>query len=428
MTNGRRWWRRSPWALAAMSGVLMAAGAGSAVAGFLPWWLAMLLGLLSGVATTVGTALWERHAAGVARREAWAAAVAVGPGPDEAAHGNSVLAALNPEQRVVGFNRLRDGELRGLLGWSRGTLSDERPVRLVSGAPGSGKTRLLVECADRLAAGGVVCGWVRRDRGAAAVAAAAAWGRPVVLFVDDAETRPDLPALLLALTAGDADVRVVLAAREFGEWWARLRAGLPRETARALPPADGVVLGPLVTTGPDQEQLFAQAGRYFARRFGTAPPAATLAPPHQPAQLLMLHAAAAVATLGGQPGPVTVDAGVRQLFADEESWWERSAAAAGLTLSRAGLRSAIVAATVLGARGLDEAVALLGHFPGLPRRNPDAMRRLAEWLREVYPQRADTWLDPHLPARLVERYVADQLAASPPLRAAVVAAALAPTP
>ena len=430
MTNGQgRWWRRHPGALAAMSGVLMTAGAGSALAGFVPWWLALVLGLSSGLLTAAGTALWERHAAGVARRAAWLNAVAEGPGPDDAAaRGNSVLAALNPEERVVGFNRLRDGELRALLGWCQGTGPDARRVTLVSGAPGAGKTRLLVECADRLTRAETVHGWARRDREAAAVAAAVAWERPVVLFVDDADTRPALPALLADLAATDAEVRVVLAAREFGEWWARLRAGLPREAARELPPAADVVLGPLATTAQDQAQLFDQAGRYFARRFHTAPPAATLTPPHHPAQPLMLHATAAVATVRGQTGQVTVDDGVRRLFADEESWWERSAAEAGLTLSRSALRSAIVAATVLGARDLDEAVALLGHFPGLPRHNPDAMRRLAEWLRESYPQRAGVWLDPHLPARLVERYVADQLAASPPLRAAVVAAALAPAP
>ncbi|TDC07563.1 hypothetical protein E1265_33945 [Streptomyces sp. 8K308] len=409
-----------------MSGVLMTAGAGSALAGFVPWWLALVLGLSSGSLTAAGTALWERHAAGVARRTAWANAVAQGPGPEEAALGNSVLAALNPEHRVVGFNRLRDGELRALLGWCRGAGPDGRRVTLVSGGPGAGKTRLLVECADRLARSGTVHGWARRGREAAAVAAAAAWERPVVLFVDDADTRPELPALLTTLAAGDAEARVVLAAREFGEWWARLRAGLPREAARELPPAAGVVLDPLAVTGQDQAQLFDQAGRYFARRFGTAPPAATLTPPSGPAQLLMLHAAAAVATVRGQTGQVTVDDGVRRLFADEESWWERSAAETGLTLSRSALRSAIVAATVLGAGDLDEAVALLGHFPGLPRHSPDTMRRLAEWLREAYPQRANAWLDPHLPGRLVERYVADQLAASAPLRAAVVAAALAP--
>jgi hypothetical protein len=72
----------------------------------------------------------------------------------------------------------------------------DRPLWLVEGASGAGKTRLVTDVADRLVADRWPCGWARPGLGAFAVTAAARNGRQALVLVDDAETRADVFDLL----------------------------------------------------------------------------------------------------------------------------------------------------------------------------------------------------------------------------------------
>lgn len=412
-------------------GLAVAAAVAGALGNFVTWPIAVGLGVLSGGAGFSGQLGWERHTARQQLWEAWAQAVDAGPAGDAVATApGSLLALLNPDRGIVRFNHQRAQQMRPLLTWCAHPATDG-VVWLVAGAAGDGKTRLLVEAARRLVDDDWLCGWVRRGQEPVVVDVAARWDRPVLLIVDDADTRPAPPDLLTAVSRlVDSRIRVVLAAREFGEWWTRLRADLPREIAADLP-AGRTDLPPVASSMHEQGQQFTIALRAFAHAGQVAPPAATLAPTAAPLPLVLIHAAAAVTVASSLTGTVDLEPALRQLFDLEEAWWQQRAADTRRydgthSLGLPALADTVVLAALLGADHLDDAARRLRHLPGLGS-TPDTLRReLATWVRELYPQRAGDWLNPHLPARLVEHYVATRLAAHPPLIGAIAAAALPP--
>jgi|GEM_PF-6336584 hypothetical protein len=429
MTGGTGGGGRQALLVGAAVGLVAAAGAVAALANFVGLPLAVGLGAGSGAAGFAGPLLWERHTSRRDLYQAWADAVDAGPASDPVSAPGSLLALLNPDQQIVRFNLRRAQQMGPLLTWC--TQHQDGNVWLLAGAAGEGKTRLLVEAARRLVGAEWICGWVRHGRESTVVDVAARWDRPVLLIVDDADTRPDLPALLTALShRRDDQVRVVLAAREFGEWWTRLRGKMPREIAAALP-AGRTDLPALVSDMHGQQQQFTIALRAYAHARQVAIPAATLAPTPAPLPVVLIHAAAAVTVAGSLTGTVDIDTALRQLFDWEETWWRQRAADSRRydtlhTLGLPALQDTIVLAVLLGADNLDDAAGRLRHLPGLGSTHDTLRRELASWVRELYPQRAGDWLNPHLPARLVERYVAARLAAHPPLVAAIAAAALSP--
>jgi hypothetical protein len=393
----------------------------AAGANFVPWPVALVLGALSAGAGMTGTVGWERHRTRRQVRRDWERVTGPGPTDDPVADIDSVLAALNPDWRIVRFSQLREPQVRDVVQWC--TAPAEHRVWLVTGAAGCGKTRLILEVVDRLDASWVV-GWVRRGHGATAVEVASQWRRPVVLVADDADTHPDLPAMLGAVYDSDL-VRVVVACRS-DAWWSTLRGSLEAHVDAALPAQPQTVLDSLVTISA-APQRFNQAVRAYARAWDAAPPALQLTPLMRPVELVVLHAAAAVAVHDGHSGPIAVDTALQRLFTIEEAWWQTRAAddrlpALGLPV----LRAAVVAAVLLGAQDADDAVRVLRHLPGLSTVTDQVLRDVASWLRRLYPTRAGSWLDPYLPGRLVEHYIAHHLATTPALAAAIAAAALPP--
>jgi tetratricopeptide (TPR) repeat protein len=401
----------------------MAAGATAALANFVWWWVAGLMGLLAGGLGFVGSEVLTRRQRMRQLGEDWAVVTAPWPATDAAqGSGRSVLAALNPTERVVRFNLVRQPCLRALVRWCQD--DDGGAVCLVQAGAGEGKTRLLIEAVDELIEADWVCGWLRPGRGQDAVAVAARWQRPVLLLADDAATRVDVAGLLTAAAVEGQQVRVVLAARDFGAWWARLRAGLVREVAMAVPSRPLIVLPPLMGDVRNRQQQFTQAVRAFAAWFEVVAPPVTFADTPAAAPVVLLQAAAAVAVADEAAGRVEVDTVQQRLFDIEGAWWREQAAGAGL--DRLGvpiLADALVLAVLIGAPSRDEAITLLRHVPGLGRADQLA-GEVADWLRELYPQRASAWLDPYLPGRLVEWFAADQIAGRRSLAAAVGAAAL----
>nr|BFE61106.1 hypothetical protein GCM10020063_056320 [Dactylosporangium thailandense] len=406
-------------------GLTVAAAATAAGANFVPWPVAVGLGAVSGGAGLAGGLLWQQRTARRALSREWDTLVDPGPALGSAEDSDSLLAALNPDREIVGFSPLRDAEVRRLLRWC----DEPSPQRLwlMTGDAGSGKTRLLVEAVARLEKPWL-SGWVRRGKGAAAVAAAAGSGRPVLLIVDDADTYPDLADMLVKVVRDSDDVRVVAAARDTAGWWSRVRAGLEQDVDVAMPASPQVRLTTLTPDASSQRQRFAQAIRHFARSWDVPAPAANLVSSDAPVSMLLVHAAAAVTVRDGLSGRVVLDDAVRRLFDIEERWWQDRAVSAGLpAIGLPLLRSAIVAGVLLGADDLDDAVQVLRRLPGLTGARAELLRDLALWIRGLYPAKAGGWLSPHLPGRLVERYVVGYLVANPSQLAAIASAAVEPT-
>jgi hypothetical protein len=181
-------------------GLLAAGGAAAALANFVPWWLAVFLGLVSGVLGLFGGYVWQRHVEQRALALDWASVTTPVPGGNSPADTDQLLVSLNPDQQVVRFNQLRTGQVRTLHRWCTGILDDDHrtgPVWLVESEPGDGKTRLLIELAGQLTAEGWECGWAGPGQASEAVAVADRFESPVLLIVDDADTHPDLSAALI---------------------------------------------------------------------------------------------------------------------------------------------------------------------------------------------------------------------------------------
>ena len=212
--------------------------------------------------------------------------------------------------------------------WRRGATTGDRPLWLVEGAAGTGKTRLAGEVADRLVAAGWPAGWARPGMGAYAVTAAARNGRRALVLVDDAETRADLFDLLRTVANGGRPlpVRVIMVARDFGPWWQTLLARLtPAEQEAAHRRPHG--------HGRRRRDRPVAAGRWPCASCAAAPTSGAgrsprWPPPTRPPRRILLRQAAVVVALStrvGQLGPAEVRAALRDLF-EEEGYWRQTAA------------------------------------------------------------------------------------------------------
>lgn len=425
-------WSRARSLLVA-GGLGAVSGSGAALANFVTPPVAAGLGATASLLALYGDTRWQRRQESAIADTTWAGAVLDGPamfsGSRPAAQSGSVFHSLNPDQQVVPFSPLRRPQLLSLLAWCRDP--DGHRLWQVSGRAGSGKTRLLVEAAQHLAREGVDCGWVKH--GHALAAADAAKSRPgrVLLIVDDVDASPrqqnDLANMLATLVRTPSEqVKVVLCAREFASWWSRIRATMDPADQAALTPAGHTILTPSLAGPTDQAQQFQGAVRHYARHFGRPALTATLSSTAGVASVAELHAAAAVTAYRGLTGPVDLTAALRQLFAIEEAWWRTDAAAQQppVAVPLPVLQRAITAATLIGADSMEQTVRRLAHLPGLTGSSVGDRTELALWLHQLYAQRADQWLDPHLPSSLADRYAALAVIAHPGLPSALAAAAL----
>lgn len=169
-----------------------------------------------------------RHAEIAAAQKAWEA---VGE-PERPGDHLSLAALLRPDLGIVEFTG-RLAELEELQAWCASDAA--RSVRVLAGAGGVGKTRLALRMAADWAAAGHAWRLVATGREAHAVHAArgVTSGR-VLLVVDYAETRADMPALLEAMLTDPGPIRVLLLARSLGEWWERLAEQSTPAVARVL--------------------------------------------------------------------------------------------------------------------------------------------------------------------------------------------------
>ena len=202
---------------------------------------------------------------------------------------------LRPEHGLVPFLG-REAVLDRITGWCQDQAG--RPVFLVTGGGGSGKTRLGREACVRM----LVAGWDAgladdRHRDGAATDRLA---RPTLLVVDDADLRTGLIAALVDYLRWDdagPPVGLLLLARAAGAWWDRLVR--QQELAGACTILD---LDRHPVPLADRSEHFCRASAAFAAYGGPGarsagpPPAAELADPAY-AEPLLIHIAALLRTV-----------------------------------------------------------------------------------------------------------------------------------
>jgi hypothetical protein len=344
-------------------------------------------------------------------------------------------ALLRPDRQVVGF--IDRPELGRLREWCDG--AEQARLLLLTGAGGVGKTRLAVQLARERETQGWVCRVIRPGEEADAVQAVRAVDSgPVLLVVDYAETRSGLAGMLRAI-AGDSGgrLRVLLLARGMGEWWGQLEASTDAAVRALARMAAQVSLTPLPAEAAFAGDLFQGAVAAFAGALGApVPEQVEVDVPAGPVPILVLHAAALLAVLDlrdrQQPGPTRVvadDQVLDELLARERAFWLGAAQVANLTGS-VGIDSvlaaqAVAVACLFTAASEAGAAQLLQRVPSLADSTSGVRRRIARWLRQLYPPQglpgsaaALGWWGFLQPDLVAERHVIGQLAAADDLAAA----------
>ncbi|GIF62337.1 hypothetical protein Ais01nite_03720 [Asanoa ishikariensis] len=347
----------------------------------------------------------------------------------EAADGD-VFGLLVAARRALPFQGRR-GELDELLAWCGGDAAVS--VLVVCGPAGVGKTRLGIELADELAepwfAGSLVAGLAEQ-----ALPAIVACGDPVLILVDDADTRTDLPGFLSTLAGqrGAPPVRVLLIARDGAGLLAGLRPLVP-DTTRSL--TRGPILEIGAHGGPgDRERWYVQAVGRFARDLQVlAPPATVLAgrvgDDHETMLMILARALLTALAVDGHPtsaGSVRrlpVDDVIGALFTHEEAWWESAATPStwGVSsLSSLTRQRCILAMALRGAADEDSAVRALRRVPDLSDAAEEKLRNVARWVAHLYSEPDDTRVRIK-PDLFGDWFIVDRLARQPDLAAKLLA-------
>ncbi|MEQ4714885.1 trypsin-like peptidase domain-containing protein [Nonomuraea sp. B19D2] len=329
---------------------------------------------------------------------------------------------LRADAEVVAFRGRRE-LLEELTAWCEG---GGVSVRLLAGPGGQGKTRLSRRLLNNLYERGFVGGHLLSRRvDPAAYAAFAQTTVPLIVVVDYAESRHDQVVHLLeqVLHGGDGPaVRILLLARTAGEWWTQLRTGHP-DLEAAL---SGTVVHTLQPLEPDEggrRAAFGDALRDLAGHLERIPgfgghawasAATAIDPPawlraDARASILTIQMAALVELLQSGDHPVEVagsDTVEDVLLNHERRYWQRTAAAAGLTFNPKSLERAIAAAALCGADDAAQAGATLEAVPGWADTDADRREAAARWIHGLYPAPAEEYWGALQPDRIGEHLVA----------------------
>ncbi len=213
--------------------------------------------------------------------------------PARLRHGADSL-LLRPEYGVVPFEG-RPHELEKLGVWCAGDPGLE--LTLVLGAGGTGKTRLAAELCRRLQTEGALAGFFERNMRPERLEALAEATAPLLVVVDEAHGRIDELAQLiirLARTPSETPLRVLMLARQAGDWWDRLlpdRLADDPDAEFAHSTAAVRELGPVADSVGQRESAFGAAAVAFARRIDGSVAGAPAPDLGQPLfeQLLFIH-------------------------------------------------------------------------------------------------------------------------------------------
>ena len=183
---------------------------------------------------------------------------------------------LRPESRTVGFHHLRDSLRGSIVGWAVDP-TEFIKLHLIAGAGGAGKTRLMIEVCDKLETfDDWRAGFLDKSQCiATGLPALRKQGKRCLIVLDYAESRTSeiVELVRVALTSPSGpQIRLVLLARDGGDWWNRISEAAPNDQAAAA-----ILRGFNTKTGPyrmvqerieeqDRASVFNEALRDFAKR------------------------------------------------------------------------------------------------------------------------------------------------------------------
>ncbi|MEU5258886.1 tetratricopeptide repeat protein [Amycolatopsis sp. NPDC021455] len=300
----------------------------------------------------------------------------------------------------------RRTERAGLLDWCVARDPSAGVVRVLTGAAGSGKSRLALAVAEDLP-DGWAAGWflgVVDDLVQRIVAA----GEPTLVIVENAERVADLDQLVLQASRHSTLVRLLLLTR-FG-------VGPVADTV--LPHVAHVV--PLTALGGpgDRQRWFAEASREYAKSLGVPPPNPPERPVGQDADTpLVVHARALLAASGRAEAMTWTFAElISELMMLERRGWEAELDRLPRGCDLEVLSQAVTVLLALPARTVDEAADLLRRVPQFSADSAHESRMaVARWAHRYYPPGPDHRLDVR-PDLIGERLILDTLARTDLLR------------
>ncbi len=269
-----------------------------------------------------------------------------------------------------------------------------RSVQLLTGDGGMGKTRLLIEWCQRIKAQGWHAGFLKPGRGESDFAPLFEGLTPRLVVIDYAETRlvevvePLLRKLALGTTG--PKLRLVLLARQAGDWWAALARREPavEDLLEAAPTPR--CLGVLFSNAEPRVDAFRRAVDFFAQTLDRKPEDIPI--PNLSAEgfdrTLVLHMAA-LAAVEGRAVEDSREALDRTLE-HERRFWRREAEDLGLDVAQVktleeAMELGVAALTLIGGvASRQEAQAVISAVTAkLPVRG-DLRRHLVELLRRLY--------------------------------------------
>ena len=235
---------------------------------------------------------------------------------------------LRAEEEVIPFDVRRQPEADKLMDWIADTTWPVT-VRLVTGDGGQGKTRLAIHLCQQLRTEGWQCGFI--DSSLEANRMPLLWrdlsgvNQPILIVVDYAETRQSAFLSLLKSAIedpGNKSVRMLLLARDGGEWWDNL--------ASTNSFCEALLSGP-ATTGPfrllplyaehqDRQQAFNNALKAFARILQVEKPGITPELVGDQFQRPLFVQMAALLALYGER-PTTIQGLTKALLNHERRYW-----------------------------------------------------------------------------------------------------------
>ena len=316
---------------------------------------------------------------------------------------------LLPEYGIVPFAG-RDGDLDTLQAWC---LTGTAPaLRLVTGASGSGKTRLASEACVRMVGQGWQAGFA--DPKAPGGRAQLEFDRPTLLVIDDADLNVTLLADLVRAVSywppGTPPVRLLLLARHTTGWWDTLNQQTGHLASELADPALALHDGDLTPAYRAEQHLRAldAFAAHLPDPVRSDGPVRLADPAFANPLLVHMHA---LLTVCGAHVPTTGDA-IRERILDavldrERDRWANTFPAGVPTGGARTRQQAVTVATLLAVpteTAAAQIMTVIAEFE--PDAVAGARAAVATWLRELYPGTDPPWVAPLRPDLLAEQLLA----------------------